>query len=240
MSSANTEPGTTSIGWGEQLLGQIFPSIELGRSGERDWQADGPTEYCGRCGASAGPGSVTGSGCAVCVGEYLPWERVVRLGAYQRPMDQWITAMKFGGDWSRAVWLGCQIAREIRSMTPADRTVVCPVPMHWLRRCHRGYNQAELIGRAVAQTNGFRVADVLRRVRYTRPQTTVAVSRRDSNLSGSLAIGRVDLTGWHVWLVDDVKTTGATLFACARVLRQVGARQLSVAVAAVAGSPNHV
>lgn len=44
----------------------------------------------------------------------------------------------------------------------------------------------------------------------------------------------IDLTGYEVWLIDDVKTTGSTLQACTQLLRKAGARSVHAAVAAVA------
>jgi len=81
---------------------------------------------------------------------------------------------------------------------------------------------------------GWPTAPLLRRTRHTHPQTAVAPSQRASNAAGSIAAEPIDLAGWHVVLVDDVKTTGATLAACARALRSQGAEGVYAAVAAVA------
>ena len=210
---------------------------------ETGWHIDGPQAYCGRCGASAGRGSVTESGCAFCVGKRLPWQRLVRLSAYASPMDQWICTMKFAGCWSWATWLGKLIAEVTPAAVGSDSTdgaadvLVCPVPMHWRRRWWRGYNQAHLLAEQVASVHGWTLAPVLRRSRYTLPQTAMKPSQRHE-VSRSITACRVDLNGRRVVLVDDVKTTGSTLAACTRLLKKIGAGKVVVAVAAVA-DPRH-
>lgn len=141
--------------------------------------------------------------------------------------------MKFHRQWRWAPWLGGQLARAIGPME-AERVIVCPVPMHWLRRWRRGYDQATLLAREVGRRRNWPVASLLRRKRLTLPQVSLPPSKRAANVRGSFAIVPVDLTGCHVVLVDDVKTTGATLGACARLLRKAGAEAVHAAVVAVA------
>ncbi|MCC7203647.1 MAG: ComF family protein, partial [Phycisphaeraceae bacterium] len=117
----------------------------------------------------------------------------------------------------------------------APRIAVCPVPMHWMRRWKRGYNQSFLIAEALARQTGYPLVELLRRTRRTPPQTAVTHSMRRANVRGSFAIRPVDAAGWTIWLVDDVKTTGATARACATLLRQAGAEHVNLAVVAVAG-----
>ena len=198
------------------------------------WRPDPVSAYCGRCGATAGPGAATAEGCPFCRGQRVPWDRVVRLSDYTPPMSQWIKSMKFSYQWSWAPFLGRCLAEALPD-TPADqRWVVCPVPMPWPRRWWRGFNQAQLIAQAMADARDLTCAPILRRTRYTTPQTTLTRTQRQANVRGSLALRRVDLHGWRVWLVDDVKTSGATLHACCRLLREAGAEEIGIAVAAVA------
>ncbi len=137
-------------------------------------------------------------------------------------------------------WMGEQLASAVGEPFDADKLVVCPVPMHWMRRWLRGFNQSALIAEQLAAVRGWRVAPLLQRPRATQPQTSVAPSRRTANIRGSFALlEEVDLTGYEVLLVDDVKTTGATLHACTRLLRQAGARSVCAAVAAVADPRGH-
>src|SRR5690606_22969091 len=119
---------------------------------------------------------------------------------------------------------------------PADQPgpVLCPVPMHWRRRWRRGFNQAQIIADAAARELDWPVAPLLRRTRPTMPQSLVDTARRRQNVAGSIAPQFVDLQRREVWLIDDVKTTGATLNLCAHLLRQMNAGAVRVAVIAVA------
>lgn len=223
--------------FGTRAISELFPSVRqelLQRVDKSGWHIDTPQSYCGRCGASVGLGAQTSSGCAYCIGKRTAWQKLVRLSAYQPPMDEWIRAMKFNGRWASANWLGRLLAQILDEPQQFDRTVVCSVPMHWLRRLQRGYNQADLLATSIARIRQWPVAPLLRRTRQTAPQTRVAPSQRKNNIRNAFQVCQVDLSGWDVILVDDVKTTGSTLTACTRLLRKRGARFITVAVAAVA------
>jgi len=216
-------------------LDAVWPSeVALALAAEPDWHPDAPDDYCHRCGVSAGPGAVLANGCSLCRDKRQPWERVTRVSAYAEPMDGWIKAMKFGGQWSWSRWMGEQLAERVGEPIDPANMIVTPVPMHWARRWKRGFNQAHLIALSLAKTRGWRCAPLLKRTRHTHPQTAVVPSDRQANIRDSVAVHAVDLTGWQVVLVDDVKTTGATAGLCCRLLKQHGARSIHLAVAAVA------
>ncbi|MEM6553333.1 MAG: phosphoribosyltransferase family protein [Planctomycetota bacterium] len=106
--------------------------------------------------------------------------------------------------------------------------------MHRLRRIHRGFNQAELLARAVARHRRWPLLQPLRRTRHTRPQSALPPSDRLTNLQNATACQPVDLTGHAVYLIDDVKTTGTTLNTAARLLRDAGSPLVHAAVLAIA------
>jgi ComF family protein len=219
------------------ILAELCPTTtetQLQQAHHNGWQIDCPDVYCHRCGSSAGPTSATRSGCAFCVNTPIAWDRIIRLSAYTDPVSRWVVSMKFHRDWSWAPWFGRSLADLVQHPNDTQNTAVCPVPMHWTRRFFRGYNQAHLIAASFAQHRHWPLAPLLRRTRYTSPQTTLPPSRRVSNIRKSVAMKPVDLTGWHIWLVDDVKTTGSTLAACAKLLHRAGASSVNVAVVAVA------
>lgn len=103
--------------------------------------------------------------------------------------------------------------------------VVVPVPLHRERLRARGYNQAALLGRPVAARLGVPfVALGLQRVKATMPQASLDKCTRAANVAGAFLVHRPrDVAGRHVLVVDDVRTTGATLDACESVLRGAGA-----------------
>ncbi|MBP3563135.1 MAG: ComF family protein [Bacteroidales bacterium] len=113
-----------------------------------------------------------------------------------------------------------------------DVDMVIPVPLHWTRRWKRGYNQAEVIARAVAAGLPAVVrCDILRRTRRTKTQTKVDVEDKTKNVSGAFEAADPGLLPRHVLIIDDTFTTGATLFACFKALRAVFPTSVRISVA---------
>lgn len=203
---------------------------------EAGWAPDVSGEYCGRCGATVAAAAITEGGCPHCRGVSIPWHNLWRLGAYKPPLSRWVIEYKFYQSWAWGPWFG----RQLASRTPVhEKSVVVPVPLHWRRLWSRGYNQARLMAEAFAKAKGIPMAPLLRRVKATRKQTSLhSHAGRKANVRGAFNIRSADLTGWTVWLIDDVKTSGATAHLCTRLLQRAGALRVNFAVAAVADPKN--
>ncbi len=113
-------------------------------------------------------------------------------------------------------------------------TALCPVPMHWRRRWFRNYNHAWLIAQGIAEHRHWPVLDLLVRTVHRPSQTAVHPTQRHDNVRHCMKAHNLNLTGWHIWLVDDVKTSGSTLRECTQLLKAQGAAEVNVAVACVA------
>lgn len=108
-----------------------------------------------------------------------------------------------------------------------DVGAIVPIPLGWVRRRTRGYNQAELLARSIGRANDIPLlTDAVKRSRQTKPQAMQpdAESRR-RNVEGAFApTGKA--VPPRVLLIDDVATTGATLDACTRALLEGGAQRV--------------
>jgi ComF family protein len=115
--------------------------------------------------------------------------------------------------------------------------MLVPVPLHWRRRLTRGYNQAQLVAGKLQRAKG-KVSTDLVRVRYTKQQPVMATfAARAKNVAGAFAVRKGHaFSAKTVCLVDDIKTSGATLSECAKVLKEAGAAKVYAVVLAVAGN----
>lgn len=115
-------------------------------------------------------------------------------------------------------------------------TCIIPVPLHPKRLRERGYNQAEVIAKGLAESMGVPViTDVLLRNVNTQTQTKKTRIERLKNMSGVFAVSNPEkISNGHILLVDDVITTGATLETCAQTLLEATDVKVSIATLAYA------
>jgi ComF family protein len=119
-----------------------------------------------------------------------------------------------------ACWLNNYLASN-----PVPGQVLVPVPLHQKRLRERGYNQSRLLAQELCKLTKLPlVADCLIREHNTPPQArTATVGERHSNVAKAFSCRDHRLQGKQVLLIDDVATSGATLDACARALKEAGA-----------------
>lgn len=113
---------------------------------------------------------------------------------------------------------------------------IVPVPLHPLRKLKRGYNQSELLCRAISSVlNKPVVVNNLIRKRYTDSQTHKNRMDRMDNMADVFAVRHPErFENKHLLLVDDIITTGATTESCYAALRNIPGLRISVASLAVA------
>ena len=106
--------------------------------------------------------------------------------------------------------------------TNKSLVLVVPVPLHKSKIKERGFNQAEELAASVARLLNVKVDSLsLNRIRATRPQFGLNRGERRRNLEGAFAASSA-LSGKNVILVDDVLTSGATIYECARAVAAAG------------------
>lgn len=186
---------------------------------------------CPGCDATLCPGSE--GFCDVCAPLLEPLRGGDAAFEYGGPIADAIQRFKYEGRIDLAGPLGRLLAEACLSLSGRVDSVV-HVPLHRRRRRERGFDQTALLAVAVARAldiplDGRR----LKRIRHTPPQAQRGLSERQHNIHGAF-VAREDRRRTRVLLIDDVRTTGATLTEAAGVLRQSGTVEVrAFALAAV-------
>lgn len=178
--------------------------------------------------------------CAECLQEFVatdvirhahddsPLRLTATLYPYPGRPGQAVRRLKYSRATSLSVPLSRLLAEGVQRLGLNQYDFYVPIPIHWTRRCMRGFNQTELICEDLAWIH----PTILSRTRRTRPQARLSREDRMQNLVGAFRASP-EVAGKSVLLIDDVLTSGHTAFECARALVDAGA--ISVGALALTG-----
>jgi ComF family protein len=187
--------------------------------------------YCDRCGLPYAGEITNRFECANCRERTLHF-RAARAVVVARGVARDVL---HGYKYRRGLWFEPYLSRLLIEragpvLAGEGWELLVPVPLHPVKRREREFNQAERLARRLGRALGIPVrTDLLRRKHPTRSQTRLSRVERARNVGQAFGpVGQRELTGERVVLVDDVLTTGATASACAEILLEMGAGDVTV------------
>ncbi len=170
--------------------------------------------------------------------------QITTLTDYQQgAVQDLIRSLKYDGSGHAARLAAQLLADYLREEISSHRTfsqrkiLIVPVPLHSSRARERGFNQIELVLKALPQefrdgSLSILMPGALVRIRETQQQTRLSRIERLSNIAGAFAVFEEKFVNkTHVFLIDDVTTTGATLVNAATPLHRAGAEVTLLALA---------
>lgn len=167
-----------------------------------------------------------GGRCGRCLANPPAFDRTRAAFEYRYPVAQLLHAFKYGNKLALGRFFAEVLLDALSQESWPD--VIVPMPLHSARLKERGFNQAAEIARRLALATGTPLLlDDLRKIRDTKPQASLPWKERQANVKGAFACD-INLHGQRVAIVDDVMTTGATLYEVAKTLKKRGAVKVDV------------
>ena len=155
---------------------------------------------------------------------------------YEGNVRRSLLRYKFYNCRSFAQGYGRLLSMKLLQSIPDGFDCITWIPVSPLRKFTRGYDQVELLAKAVGKELGMIPVPLIKKVRHNRPQSGISgVAERRANVLGVYReLNRDAITGKRILLLDDILTTGATAGECARVLLTNGAKEVHCAAVAAA------
>ena len=147
---------------------------------------------------------------------------------YEDSVRSSLLRYKFHGARHYASAYGRLLAMKLQQEYPEGFDILTWVPVSRRRRIRRGYDQVELLARALGRELGMVPVSTLKKIRHNCQQSRIADSaRRRANVLGAYQVNcPEEIRGKRILLLDDILTTGATVEECARMLRTHGAKEV--------------
>lgn len=193
-------------------------------------------DYCPRCGRDVSRYGLVSGACGACRAETIHFDGIARAGVYMEALQRIILAFKHDHGELATVLAPLAEAALEGSGFYEEIDLFVPVPLHWTRRILRGYNQAHLIAKRIRHPHARLNTDLVRlRRTHAQPQAATPAARARNVAAAFVVREGHEFAGRSVCLVDDIKTSGATLNECAKTLKEAGAAKVYALVLAVAG-----
>ena len=215
-----------------ELIGRRGVSFSIAARMQQ-WKPEPGTAVCWRCAQSVGQYETDGDGCATCRGNKLPWSRAMRLGRYDGIIRDAVLDLKFRRWRLTGKQLGEAFGVEIADRLDAlglrpEEVLISPIPMTRRRRIRRGIDHTLVLAQGVSRSSGIRVVELLR-ARNRAEQIGLSATDRTKNMRGAFFVPGSSQRRLKklmkeeiraILVLDDVRTTGATLEEGCRVLNR--------------------
>jgi competence protein ComFC len=146
---------------------------------------------------------------------------------YEGKVKKSLFALKFFNQTWIGLSFGKLLAEFYKEQGLPDVDLVIPIPLHFFRRLHRGYNQAEIIGKSFCKYTHYTYASTcIRRHKWTKPQKDLSDVERVWNMENAFSLKKNAenaIKGKKILLIDDIYTTGTTMDSCSKLLYEFGA-----------------
>ncbi len=150
---------------------------------------------------------------------------------YKGKVKEMIEDIKYRGIFFAVPFFADHLAEMIKEY---EYDYIVPVPLHFLRKWRRGFNQSEEIAKEISKHTGIPVFRGAVRIKNTKSQTKLSRKERSLNIKGAFKVKGDKIKGKKLAVVDDVITTGATTLELARVLYESGAEKVDIYAASMA------
>jgi ComF family protein len=187
--------------------------------------------FCSICGIPFISKEVESHPCGACVTHRKYFTMARALGAYEGSLQEAIHRWKYEGKTYLTPFFAEWMEEGLnRHWGPHSLDLLIPAPLHPQRLRERGFNQALLLVKELSRRTGIPYRKtILQKKKPTIPQVNLSGTEREKGLRGAFqVIGKEELLGKSVLLVDDVYTTGATVNECSKVLLRGGAERVNV------------
>lgn len=214
----------------KNLLDLIFPCFCVGCGKEGSWLCPNCLEEiifvvsptCPQCGRL----SENGSYCSKCQ-KNKSLEGIIVSAYYEEgPLKEAIHNFKYNSVKELSPFLANFLIKALETYQIEDIDLITWVPLYHKRQAQRGYNQAEILAREIAQRLDLKTGSLLKKIKKTKIQVKLKGPERRKNLIGAFKVNNISLKSKRIILVDDITTTGTTLNECAKVLKKAGAKEV--------------
>ncbi|WP_373938047.1 ComF family protein [Vibrio kanaloae] len=165
--------------------------------------------------------------CGQCLSNPPPWHRLYCVGDYVFPTAHYIQQMKYADKF----WFARDLSKLLAPRIEHPAPLITSVPLHWGRYIHRGFNQSQLLAHYAAQELDVKSAVLFRRSRSTISQQGLTKSARQINLKNAFTLRNMHFSTnnyAHVAIIDDVVTTGSTVYQLCQLLLEVGVKRIDI------------
>jgi ComF family protein len=170
--------------------------------------------------------------CGQCQQSSPPIDYLMSSLHYAYPVNYLLSQLKFKRDLTYAKIFShimlATLQKHYAGQATALPDIIIPIPLHKKRSRQRGFNQALEIAKPLARKLNIPLSiDTVQRIKYTQAQSLLSAAKRRKNLHHSFIINQ-RMTAEHIVLVDDVVTTGTTVYELATLLKQSGVKKVGV------------